>query len=386
MDEPLKIAIAWPDLIGSHETLSPKNAVVEERVGLIDIVPTLLEMYGLEAGAGLHGRSLVPLFRPREKIPFPSTALPRELLWLRGDGLGPFDGHRRWRSQVHLSAASLACMTFGRTRDERDNLFETRPEQAARLKKLLASYVSSHTELNSAARRELTPEDVRQLQSLGYVSSGSGERRTDRDPKDGIALEAKLAGIFKDAEKVPSREIEAEVDRFLAENGIDKGLSVFARLWRAYEKRKDRESVLRVLREAIEAFPDDVGFRMHLASAYYAAKQYDRVVGLGSEIPGARSRQLHRPHPDGRLCSPPREMPKRPNPGLEKALEIEPENVPLRINNVRLSYHPPEHTPKPWPPMTSFSGTKMSSRTMNSCSRGLCSSPRTDGTARPWRY
>ncbi|MCK7518304.1 MAG: hypothetical protein MZV64_11550 [Ignavibacteriales bacterium] len=25
-------------------------------------------MCGLEAGAGLHGRSLVPLFRPREKI------------------------------------------------------------------------------------------------------------------------------------------------------------------------------------------------------------------------------------------------------------------------------------------------------------------------------
>jgi len=321
-------------LILYHETLLPKNAVVEERVGLIDIVPTLLEMYGLEAGGGLHGRSLVPFFRPKGKIPPPRPFYLESFYGFEEMGWAPLTGLVDGGLKF-ISLPRPELYDLRQDPGERDNLFETRPEQAARLKKLLASYVSSHTELNSAARRELTPEDVRQLQSLGYVSSGSGERRTDRDPKDGIALEAKLAGIIKDAEKVPSREIEAEVDRFLAENGIDKGLSVFARLWRAYEKRKDRESVLRVLREAIETFPDDVGFRMQLASAYYAAKQYDRVVGLGREIlerdpANSVARILMG---DAFAASGDAEAAQDE---LEKALEIEPENVSLRIKYAEL--------------------------------------------------
>ena len=52
-------------LILFHETMLPRNRVIEERVSLIDILPTLLEMYGLEAGEGLQGRSLFPFFRPK---------------------------------------------------------------------------------------------------------------------------------------------------------------------------------------------------------------------------------------------------------------------------------------------------------------------------------
>jgi len=321
-------------LILYHETLLPKDAVVEERVGLIDIVPTLLEMYGLEEGGGLHGRSLVPFFRPKAKLPRPRPLYLESFYGFEEMGWAPLTGIVD-EDLKFVSLPRPELYDLRKDPGERDNLFETRPEQAERLKKLLASYVSSHTELNAAARRPLTPEDVRQLRSLGYVSSSSGERRTDRDPKDGIALEAKLAGVFEGAKNAPGREIEADVDRFLAENGLDKGLAVFARLWRVYEKRKDRDNILRVLREAIEAFPEDIGFRMHLASAFYITKQYDRVVALGREIverdpsnSGARILMGDAFAASGDAGSAQDE--------LEKALELEPENVSLRIKYAEL--------------------------------------------------
>jgi arylsulfatase A-like enzyme/Tfp pilus assembly protein PilF len=316
-------------LIFFHETLLPKNAVVEERVSLTDILPTLLELYGLERGKDLHGRSLVPFFRPGAKDPQLRPLYMESLYRFEEMGWAPLTGIVEGDMKF-ISLPRPEVYDLRRDPQERENLYETRPDQARRLKDLLASFVSSHTEIQSEAKREMTAEDIRQLQSLGYVSSGAAPSPNNRDPKDGIVMEAKLVEYFKSLEHDPRRDVDAEIDRFLRDNGIDKSPGLYAHLWRLHEKRRNRDKVVETLREAMAAFPEDVASRIQLAQVYSVMKKYDLVIALGREI---LEREPANPIAHifiGDAYAAMKDFDEA-QASLEKALELQPESVSLRI-------------------------------------------------------
>src|SRR4030042_1877758 len=218
---------------------------------------------------------------------------------------------------------------------ESKNLHETRPDLARGLKERLASFVSSHSEFRPETKRELTAEDIRQLRSLGYISSVAGPSRTNRAPKDGIVLDAKVNEFFKALEHVPDRNIEGDIDRFFRDNGIDKSPGIYARLWRLYEKRKERDKVIEVLREAMSAFPDDTGSRMQLAQVYFVMKKYDLVISLGRQI---LEREPSNPIAHilmGDAYTALRDFGEA-QASLESALKFEPENISLWIKYAEL--------------------------------------------------
>ena len=321
-------------LIFFHETLLPKNVVVEERVSLIDILPTLLELYDLERGEDLQGRSLVPFFRPGAKIPPPRPLYMESLYGFEEMGWAPLTGIVEGDMKF-ISLPRPELYDLRRDPRESENLHETRPDLARRLKERLASFVSSHTEFQSETKRELTAEDIRQLQSLGYVSSLPGQSRNNRDPKDGIVLDAKVSEFFKVQEHAPGRNIEGDINRFLRDNGIDKSPALYARLWRLYEKRKDRDKVIETLREAMSAFPDDVGSQMQLAQAYSVMKKYDLVISHGRQI---LERDPANPVAHilmGDAYTALRDFDEA-QANLENALKFEPENISLLIKYAEL--------------------------------------------------
>ncbi len=49
----------------------PEGKVINQQVRQIDIVPTILELRGIECPAGIHGRSLVPMMNGQtmEELP-----------------------------------------------------------------------------------------------------------------------------------------------------------------------------------------------------------------------------------------------------------------------------------------------------------------------------
>lgn len=321
-------------LIFFHETLLPKNVVVEERVSLVDILPTLLELYDLERGEDLQGRSLIPFFRPGAKSPPPRPLYMESLYGFEEMGWAPLTGIVEGDMKF-ISLPRPELYDLRRDSRESENLHETRPDLARRLKERLASFVSSHTEFQSETKRELTAEDIRQLQSLGYVSSLPGQSRNNRDPKDGIVLDAKVNEFFKAQEHAPGRNIGGDIDRFLRDNGIDKSPALYARLWRLYEKRKDRDKVIETLREAMAAFPEDVGSRMQLAQVYSVMKKYDLVISLGRQI---LERDPANPVAHilmGDAYTALRDFDEA-QASLEKALKLEPENISLLIKYAEL--------------------------------------------------
>ena len=321
-------------LILFHETLLPKNVVVEERVSLIDILPTLLELYDLERGEDLQGRSLVPYFRPGAKTPPPRPLYMESLYGFEELGWAPLTGIVE-RDMKFISLPRPELYDLRRDPRESENLHETRPDLARGLKERLASFISSHAEFRSETKRELTAEDIRQLQSLGYISSSSGQPRNNRDPKDGLVRDAKLNEFFKALEHVPGRDIEGDIDRFLLDNGIDKSPALYARLWRLYEKRKDRDKVIEILREAMSAFPEDVGSQMQLAQVYSVMKKYDLVISHAQQI---LERDPANPVAHilmGDAYTALRDFGEA-QASLENALKFEPENISLWIKYAEL--------------------------------------------------
>ena len=165
--------------------------VVAEPVRHVDLVPTVLDVLGMRAPAGLAGRSLLPLLAGRRRGRAAGRLL-RGDLDLDQPPLGAAPRAARRRAQVHRAAAAGALRPRRRPRRAR-NLAASRPQElerlAARLKPLRAR------DRGVAPARE-SPETLERLRALGYVASAQPlppkQRFTaDDDPKRLIDLDAK---------------------------------------------------------------------------------------------------------------------------------------------------------------------------------------------------
>jgi arylsulfatase A-like enzyme/Tfp pilus assembly protein PilF len=321
-------------LIIYRETALARRRVVEERVSLTDILPTLLDVFGLETGRGLQGRSFAPVLRPGKDVLQPRPFYLESLYGFEDWGWAPLSGLIDGDLKF-ISLPRPELYDLRRDPGERENLFEARPGQAKRLQELLASYVSSHTELGSPSKRDMTAEDVRRLRSLGYVSAVTRPSAGVLDPKDGVAIDLKVVEFFKALENVPSRDVDTALAAFLKRNGIDKGPAVLSRLRHFFEKRREWDRVAWTLEEALAGSPDDTEVRTELAWAYSVLKRYDEVVSMGREIleRDPSNSLAHILIGDAFEATGDAE---KAQAEIEKALELEPENVSLRIKSAEL--------------------------------------------------
>ncbi|MEM7584650.1 MAG: sulfatase-like hydrolase/transferase [Acidobacteriota bacterium] len=162
---------------------------VSERVSTMDVVPTVLDLLGLEAPAGLQGLSLRSVIEGGEaswrstRPIYAETLSPRlsrgwgELRALVADGKKYIHGPRPELFDLDLDPREL------------DDLFAEQPELAERMRGRLASYLVEHAASGLDASVPLDDEARRKLEALGYLQ-GSGERagaiderlRQDGDP------------------------------------------------------------------------------------------------------------------------------------------------------------------------------------------------------------
>ncbi len=171
--------------------------VVTEPVRHVDLVPTVLDALGMDAPAGLAGRSLLPLLAGRAAGDTPagyfealSTSINRRwapLYGLREGGL----------KYIELPLPELYDLSAdpGETR----NLAASRPQElerlGARLKRLRAS------DRGTTPAKE-SPETLERLRALGYVASGQPLAPKERftandDPKRLIELDAMTSRMLE---------------------------------------------------------------------------------------------------------------------------------------------------------------------------------------------
>jgi len=154
---------------------------VEANVGLVDVLPTLAELAGVEGAPAGNGRSLVPLLRePEEADPFAAQLAERPLYAhrlnqgrdLREELWAVTKGSWKLIEYVDAQGTSRRAL-FDLDHDRLDQhplAPEARPEVAAELGALLDEYVARGTDVHGAAATiELDPELRRKLEALGYA-------------------------------------------------------------------------------------------------------------------------------------------------------------------------------------------------------------------------
>ena len=144
--------------------------VVEDRVGLVDITPTILDLLDVSPPGDLDGRSLVPFLRGGDPTP---SAASRELYvetlsprlvngW--GELRGILTGDYKY---VHGPRPEL----FNLTTDGRElkNLIDDEPEVAADLRSRLERLLAAVDGTGPSAATQLDEESRRRLAALGYL-------------------------------------------------------------------------------------------------------------------------------------------------------------------------------------------------------------------------
>ncbi len=326
-------------LIFYNQNLLPRGLRVTQRVNLVDIMPTILDLLGMEIPAAVQGKSFAHLLsgKPEKQqrgFYFESMHGNNEMNW--APLMGIIDGPYKY---ISLPEAELYNLETDR--EEKENLFWKKnrlaKEMDKKLMKWAANYAKSGFDVDADAKRELTAEDKNRLQSLGYISSFSAksDAAANTDPKKGIILDNKIKQIFatlgKDNTGLAEKQLQDLISQYPEIN-----LPIFYDLQlQIYVKKNDLEKSAGVLKEALEKFPKIERFYI-----LYAFKIRDmgqlpeaeatcrKLLELNPRFTRAYILQGEIQEQKGNI--------EAAIPFYEKALTIEPQNISLKLKYAEL--------------------------------------------------
>jgi arylsulfatase A-like enzyme/Tfp pilus assembly protein PilF len=186
-----------PLVIRPPQGAAPAGTVVERRVGTVDIVPTVLELLGVELPEELQGRSLVPLWRdPAGEPPFAAhyaENLSPRLTHGWGELRVLVDGPLKY---IHGPRPELYDLDAdpGEVR----NLIDELPAEARRLRDALRRFVDEHAVDGVSITEELEDDVRRRLESLGYLhgsGAAAGEHIVESLREGGIAPQDRVGDV-----------------------------------------------------------------------------------------------------------------------------------------------------------------------------------------------
>ena len=185
-------------LIFYQPRLFPGGRVVSRPVGLVDVLPTILELYRLPPPPGVQGRSFARLLTAA-KDPGGAVATHyfESMYGLEEMGWAPLSGLMRG-SLKYISLPRPELYDLAADPQELDNLYLKKNSLAKQLGRELDDRLRQITRTKAAALRQRpTGQDQARLRALGYLAStgplpqaGSGE-----DPKEGIGTMNRLREV-----------------------------------------------------------------------------------------------------------------------------------------------------------------------------------------------
>ena len=258
-------------LIFHQPRIFPGGRVVSEPVGLVDVLPTVLELYRLPPAPGMQGQSFARLLTSGMEPGQPQAPRYFESMYgLEEMGWAPLSGLMRG-SFKYVSLPRPELYDLESDPRERDNLYLKKNPLAKQLARELDDRLRQITQTGrTALRSRPTRRDQAHLRALGYLAStdigprsGNGE-----DPKEGIVQVNQLKQVNS---ALQSKDL-ARAEQLLAilrASGINQRLPQFYDLsYELLHARNDPLAAERLLTEAISRFPGVTRFPLLLASVY----------------------------------------------------------------------------------------------------------------------
>lgn len=249
----------------------PPGRVIRERVGLIDVGPTLLALAGLKPPPRADGVDVSPLWRD-ERAPEKLRQRSFELESFHpayAYGWAPLTALVRGPVKL-IEAPEPELYHLGEDPHELSNLFGQRAEVAGKMRSALRERFADDRELtrlrsgrSGGGSADVDPRRLAQLRSLGYVSGGvtrPGEARPD--PKQAIGWLAELRRARRaltrpEQPRRTGRAVAQQVQALLERNpGNHEARRVLASAWLT---AGEPERAVAVLEEAVSRVPRDDG-------------------------------------------------------------------------------------------------------------------------------
>jgi len=320
-------------LIFYNPRLFPEGFRVENRVSLIDLMPSLIEMYRLDTPPAVQGKSFAKMLAGKqergERFFYIESMYGKESLgWAPLTGI--IDGPYKF-----ISLPEPELYDLEKDNKERNNLVSIKKDIVEaldeKLKKIMLEYSTSR---RGNARRKLTAEDRRRLESLGYVSSSSPGTNTALDPKKGIVLQS----LFNDANKLIEEGrldlAEAALKDIAARNPDFQMLQYYELTAKVYEMKSDTRALIDTWKKAVEVFPANNQFKITLAFKLFQMGRTEEAEALGREIVQTDDKSSR-----GYILLGTIEEIRGDDPKalayFEKAMGLEPNNVQLKLSLAR---------------------------------------------------
>lgn len=325
-------------LIFYNPTILKKGLRVPNRVSIVDIMPTLLELYGMKQSTAVQGTSLLPFLAGKEQekdrtLYIESMHGKEEMGWAPLTGI--IDGNYKYISLPQPELYDLAADGH-----EKENLFFKKNVLAKqldkKLMKLVKTYSTASSKNNSSdSQRQLSTGDKQHLQSLGYISAFSGGADTNLDPKEGILLKNRLNEIDSKIDNGQLDQAVADLEAMARENPKTLLPQYYGSLNRIYKKRNQPEMVIQNWKNAITAFPGNDNFKINLAFEYFQSGNLEEADKVADDILKNNDKYTRAYILKGKI----QERLDHLEQGLEffeKAIALEPQNASLQAGFARL--------------------------------------------------
>ena len=269
---------------------------IEERVELVDILPTVLQAAGIEIPKQVQGESLLALMKTKPGAGEANqTEANRTVEPWRDQAYAESEYPRTefgWSAERSLRTGKYLYVQAPR-RELYDQAADPEADHnLATSSVAVADTLSSEVEAfrqKTASRREapkaaLDPEAQEKLGALGYMAAGAGVAKGSSDshisdqgadPKDKI----EIANMIHRAE-VLQQDMHADESIALLEQVIAKepGLSLYGKLGGWLMRKQDYQKAVPVLRKAVQMNPDSPGTRFQLAKSLMAIEDFKAAI------------------------------------------------------------------------------------------------------------
>lgn len=315
-------------LIFYAENNLPRGKVVNSRVRLIDLMPSILDILEIPANKEIQGTSLLPYIERREKKDLSSyieTYYPRENYgW--SELIGLIDGD--WK---YIKAPKEELYNLKKDPEEEKNVIDDERKVASDKRDKLKNMIQNLSSSTEAERKEMTAEEKERLRSLGYAqfSEGISEGQLP-DPKDRIdelrmiheANEYEFQGNYQEAAKIFEQIISLRPDT----------ASSYVNLALMYAEMRKFDEAIRILEQGVEKIPDSEILLSRLGHTYLVLGKLKKALESMQEVLKIDPRYFDALLASAWILG----IMGKGEEALryyEQALEIEPENKFLRMNH-----------------------------------------------------
>jgi arylsulfatase A-like enzyme/Tfp pilus assembly protein PilF len=304
----------------------PGGRVVEERVRLVDLSPTLLELLGLPGEVDGPGMSFAHMLQgkrenePRE-VYFESVLGAEDYNWAPVTGL--ISGNYKYISLPQPELYDLAADP-----GENKNIYRAYPAVAEEIDQRLRELLLASEAPETDSRRELSEEDLAHLRALGYL--GAAERsETIVDPKQGMRIYREIKRIRALVDGGSLTEANAAAERLAKDSSPMVMAGLFALRHEIAARLGDENAAIAFLESGIAALPTSERLHFLLAHYFLQTGRLQEAEARSSELLAMSPRFSQAWIVLGQIAETRNDFPSAVS-HYEKALASEPRSLPLR--------------------------------------------------------